>query len=477
MIGGSRRGAGAAALAAGCLLATGAAQAVTPVIRVFTVFCNAYPGESGAINLSVSSDRFLVHSMFSEHIPEQGWGVKVLKEDVSGEEASRGEVQRRFADFTRDVRPEDTVYVHFSGHGVIPDPASGRQFLQTCDLNLLSRDEWAGQISRLPCRLKIFVTDCCSSYPPSRELAEGDEDVEPWETLYFLLLRHEGFVDITAASPGQAAYGTERGGYLTVNLESDMQRYRTWDEVFRATQARVFEETLAEARAMGDPRFQPQRPYAFSLSRPTFVSTGGAQQLPDAVAYVIPDSDRRAVTREELDRLGLQQLYFARNEVMARHGYDFQSPLLQRYFASRGWYQRREGVKSPKLSPVESGNVERILEMEKEKGGPFVATASGDDAPVARGVSADIFGYSSQRPLSRAVVQSLSLRELSLARNEIYARHGYPFKTKALQDHFKQKPWYRPNPRATEPSFTAVEEQNLWLLRKIERIKGGAYKW
>ncbi len=465
---------GTGLIAAVLCLTAHLAQAETPVIHVYSVFCNAYPGDAGAINDSVSADQFLISTLFTEHIPERGWGVRVRRVEVSKDQATREQIQKGFREFVRDVHARDTVFVYFSGHGVILEEATGVQFLQTCDLELINRKEWAEAIDDLPARLKIFITDCCSSYPPSRELAEGSDDVVPWETLYFLFLREEGFVNITAASPGQFAYGTERGGYLTVNLQSDMQRYRTWREVFKASQDRVFVESEAEARLSGDPNRTPQRPFAYSLGRPR---AGSDAPLPESVAYVIPDSRDRRLSRGELDRMGLQHLYLARNEIFARHGFDFQTPLLQRYFASRPWYRRRPGFKDPALTAIEKANAEAILAAEKAQGGPFVTHTTALPGNPGATAPPDIFPYSSARPLPRSVVQSLSLPELNLARNEIYARHGYPFQSRALRDYFARKPWYRRDPGATNPRLSQLEEQNVWLIKKIERLKGGPHQW
>jgi hypothetical protein len=88
-----------------------------------------------------------------------------------------------------------------------------------------------------------------------------------------------------------------------------------------------------------------------------------------------------------------------------------------------------------------------------------------------------MFSYSSEQSLSRTILQSLSLQELSIARNEIYARHGYPFASRALQDHFARKSSYYRDQSATDPTFNSFEQHNIWLIEKVERILGGAYKW
>ncbi len=460
-----------------CLLAP---LASARQIHSFRLFCDAYPGEAGNINESVAADRLMVSSFFANNIREQAWGVTQRTIDLYGANANLEQFRRRWAEFSQGIGADDTVYVHFSGHGVIPDRETGEQVLQLCDENAISRLEWAKLIKALPCRLKIFVTDCCSSYM-DHDLAEGDEEVYPWNTVHTLLLRHEGFVDITAASPGQPAYGTQTGGYLTINLLSDMARFRTWKEVFFHTQARVYEECVRDIRANGPADKLPQRPYAYSLGKPRIAGGGHAGLAttpdPEVSGFVLPDSNTREFTAAQLQSLGLLQLYLARNEIFARHGYDFSTPMLQRYFAAQPWYQRRPGMKNPELSRIESRNSDLILQVEKSKGGPFIAGKiqlpdQGGSKPAP-----DVFAYSSKQMIPRPALERLTLPQLSIARNEIYARHGYPFRSKTLQQFFARKPGYRRNPAATDPDFNAVEKQNLWLIKKLERIKGGPHSW
>ncbi len=443
-----------------CVFCGGAAWS-RPVVRVFAVYCNAYPGKAGAINKSIDSDRLLVSNLFQENVSEAGWGVTLKITEVMGAEATKTGILRRYAEVAASLGAEDTLYVHFSGHGGIPDQATGVQMLDTCDMKQINRTEWAEAIGRLPCRLKILITDCCSSYN-AVEVAEGDEEVQPWKSLHGLLMKHRGFVNITAASPGQSAYCTNVGGYLTVNLHSDMQRYASWDQVFAETQKRVQEETRGQ-----------QKPLAYQLGE-KINSPAAADRGPD---YILPDSATRLLTRAELQSMGLQQLYLARNEIAARHGQDFSTPLLQRYFGSKDWYRRQSGKADSDLSAVESNNALLILQVEKEQGGPFITKVDPAQSASGNGAIPDIFPYSSARYLNRTIVESLSRPQHSIARNEIFARHGYPFKSAALQKHFARKPYYRRNPLAEDPAFNDVERQNLWLIEKIERIRGGAHKW
>lgn len=444
-------------------------------IHFFGVFCNAYEGIGGDINEGVSADQIMLDTVFTEYFSEQSWGVGLRRVQVIDQGGTKANIEAEFEAFLASgIGPEDTVWVHFSGHGTILDPAKGEQFLQTIDEELISREKWAERLDALPCKLKILITDCCSTYPPEFVVAEGDEKVEPWQNLYSLLLEHQGFVDITAASPGNPAYGTANGGFLTINLESDMQRFRSWQQVFDSTRQRVFIETGDQIRAANLTDLEPQTPVAHSIASPTF---NPEVKPPVQVEYVLPDSALRYLTYDELVDMGLQQLYLARNEIFARHGYDFNSAFLQEYFASRSWYNVIPGFKSPNLSDIETANSTLIRQVETDLGGPFIAgkkVMPGDNAGDA---PADIFSYSSNRSLSRSVLQNLTPAELSIARNEIYARHGYPFSSPTLRNYFSQKPYYSPVNSKAEPNFNSVEKHNLWLIRKVERINGGAYQW
>lgn len=54
--------------------------------------------------------------------------------------------------------------------------------------------------------------------------------------------------------------------------------------------------------------------------------------------YVLPGSDQRNLTAEEISGLSADQLRLAINEIYARHGRKFTSEDLQQYFNSKSWY-------------------------------------------------------------------------------------------------------------------------------------------
>lgn len=60
----------------------------------------------------------------------------------------------------------------------------------------------------------------------------------------------------------------------------------------------------------------------------------------------------------------------------------------------------------------------------------------------------------------------------SLARNEIYARHGYVFQTQEIQNYFAAKEWYSPNPSYDGSGLSDVEKANVDAILVFEQKKG-----
>lgn len=84
--------------------------------------------------------------------------------------------------------------------------------------------------------------------------------------------------------------------------------------------------------------------------------------------YIIPDSDSRYLSRDEVSSMSLQQLNYAKNEIYARRGRIFNSPELRNYFESKSWYH---GTISPDdfkdsdmLNDYERANTELLSQVE-----------------------------------------------------------------------------------------------------------------
>lgn len=60
--------------------------------------------------------------------------------------------------------------------------------------------------------------------------------------------------------------------------------------------------------------------------------------------------------------------------------------------------------------------------------------------------------------------------QLAYIRNEIFARHGYIFKTDKYNNYFESKSWYHPNSYATDNvnDLNAYEKYNVELIKSLE---------
>ncbi|MBK6953328.1 MAG: YARHG domain-containing protein [Crocinitomicaceae bacterium] len=74
----------------------------------------------------------------------------------------------------------------------------------------------------------------------------------------------------------------------------------------------------------------------------------------------------------------------------------------------------------------------------------------------------------SSRLLDETDVQNEALEDLTLMRNEIYARHGYCFKDKDMRYHFEQEDWYMPMGVDIRHELTDIEIANITLIYEYE---------
>lgn len=91
----------------------------------------------------------------------------------------------------------------------------------------------------------------------------------------------------------------------------------------------------------------------------------------DTGEYILPESNSRYLTKNDLKDLSKEECRVARNEIFARHGRMFDDEELQAYFDSCSWYRgsvRPEDFDDSVLNEYETANRDLIVEYEKEKG-------------------------------------------------------------------------------------------------------------
>jgi hypothetical protein len=86
--------------------------------------------------------------------------------------------------------------------------------------------------------------------------------------------------------------------------------------------------------------------------------------------------------------------------------------------------------------------------------------------------TANLYPQGSDRPLLVEDVENLNGWELKIMRNEIYARHGYIFKTAEMKEYFKTQRWYEPKYENVDDMITKVEKENIKLIKRYETRQG-----
>jgi hypothetical protein len=66
-------------------------------------------------------------------------------------------------------------------------------------------------------------------------------------------------------------------------------------------------------------------------------------------------------------------------------------------------------------------------------------------------------------------LNQLSAKDIRFVINEIYARNGYIFGDKQLNNYFRSLKWYKPRIRKVDQLLTPLEKQNIYFLQTIEK--------
>ena len=103
------------------------------------------------------------------------------------------------------------------------------------------------------------------------------------------------------------------------------------------------------------------------------------------------------------------------------------------------------------------------------------AAASESATPASGTKSQYLLDGSDKRYVERSELAGFTKQECSLARNEIYARHGRKFQDKTIQAYFDACDWYRPTIEPedfSESLLNAYETANRNLIVKYEKEMG-----
>ena len=163
----------------------------------------------------------------------------------------------------------------------------------------------------------------------------------------------------------------------------------------------------------------------------------------------------RDLTRKKLGTHTNAEWTVLAAEIEAIHGKRFEStPWLQQYFDERYWYRAANQYDPKGLSAIEQKNLQLIDTIQRQQ--RKVALAPGD---------MELF---ENKLISDQMLRGLSLHELRLVRNEIYARHGRIFKTMWIQQYFGGQSWYDPKEDFKDEEISGSDKTNIETIVKYE---------
>ncbi|MCA9656796.1 MAG: YARHG domain-containing protein [Myxococcales bacterium] len=211
----------------------------------------------------------------------------------------------------------------------------------------------------------------------------------------------------------------------------------------------------------------------------------------------------RALTDADLEGRTLRELDLMRNTIYARIGQQFRKQWLSDYFKAQPWYEPKDAVDEKSLSELDLKNAEKIVDFgnaisaatlrekrdalnEKMRDG----TVSDEDKIEFQIIAARLGEWEGgdaieerrspledpdrlEELLAVDDLDDLSLRDLRILRNTIYARRGRPFRSELLQIFFDDKSWYKPVDEYSDKLLTSVDRKNIRLVMSVEKELGG----
>ena len=163
----------------------------------------------------------------------------------------------------------------------------------------------------------------------------------------------------------------------------------------------------------------------------------------------------RPITAKKLGKHSGAEWTVLLAEVEAIHGKKFDdNPWLQQYFDERYWYTPSDKYDAKRLTVNERKNLDILTSAQKRQ--RKVALLPGDMELFER------------KMISESMLQGLSLHELRLLRNEVYARHGRQFRAEWLQQYFFEQPWYTPDENFKDEELSGSDKLNVETIVRYE---------
>jgi hypothetical protein len=329
-----------------------------------------------------------------------------------GENVARRDFVRSIAEFESRIRPGDVVFFFYAGHGVeieganylmpidVPKVAPGQQSVLKDEA--VSTDGLIQRLQARGARSQIIVLDACRENPfkdatgrsigASRGLGRtlasngvfimysagigqvaldrlSDNDANPnsvFTRTLAPLLEDPNLSLVRVAKEMRVKVAGLAGtvGHLQTpayydEIEGDLFLAR------RDGSAAPQPPPVIAPPPIAAPAPAPAPPVLPPVARLDPAPAPAAPPPPVArdAGFIFPDSDRRILSRQEVERLSLEARRVARNEIYARRGRHFRDASLRAYFSRFSWYRPHSW--EVRLTAIEDANVRLIQSMER----------------------------------------------------------------------------------------------------------------
>lgn len=248
--------------------------------------------------------------------------------------------------------------------------------------------------------------------------------------------------------------------------QADVQKLTIWDlKLMRGLvfgrHGRIFKDADIKNYLESQPWYQPNAEFKNSMLNDTERRNLDVIRIAEASKHdtIQPGDMRywrdRAITARKLGQHSGAEWKVLQAEIEAIHGKRFDDePWLQHYFEERYWYRPNDKYDSKKLTAIERKNLALLSAAQKKQ--RKVALLPGD---------MELF---ESKAITEQMLHGLSLHELRLLRNEVYARHGRMFRAEWLQQYFYNQPWYTPDENFKDETLSGSDKLNVEAIVKYE---------
>jgi hypothetical protein len=246
----------------------------------------------------------------------------------------------------------------------------------------------------------------------------------------------------------------------------DVQKLEIWElKLMRglvfARHGRVFKDPDIKNYLESQPWYQPNPEFKNSMLNDTERRNLDLIRIAEASKHetIQPGDMRywrdRAITPRKLGKHSGAEWKVLQAEIEAIYGKRFDDePWLQQYFDERYWYRPSDKYDSKKLTAIDRKNLALLTTAQKKQRN--VALLPGD------------MEFFENKTITEQMLHGLSLHELRLLRNEVYARHGRMFRAEWLQQYFYNQPWYAPDENFKDESLSGNDKLNVEAIVKFE---------